>query len=74
LTLSAGFGATVDLIDTTKVTRNERIAQLADQMPGAYLASAYDDQLVIDGNATLGAEIAKHKFRYRSFPRSVVEV
>jgi threonine dehydratase len=57
-----GFGATVDLIDTTRISRNERIAQLADQMPGAYLASAYDDQLVIDGNATLGSELAKHNF------------
>jgi threonine dehydratase len=26
-----GFGAAVDLIDTTKISRNERVAQLAEQ-------------------------------------------
>ncbi|MGB7068676.1 MAG: pyridoxal-phosphate dependent enzyme [Pyrinomonadaceae bacterium] len=56
------FGATVDLIDTTKIGRNVRVAQLAEQMPGAYFASAYDDRLVIDGNATLGDELAKQNF------------
>src|SRR6476620_9521066 len=49
-----GFGATVDLVDTTKVGRNERVAQLAEQMPDAYFASAYDDDLVIQGNSSLG--------------------
>ena len=57
-----GFGATVDLIDTTKVSRNDRVAQLAGEMPEAYIASAYDDQFVIDGNATLGEELAEGKF------------
>lgn len=52
-----GFGATVDLIDTAKVGRSQRVAQLAEQMPDAYFASAYDDQFVIDGNSTLGDEI-----------------
>jgi threo-3-hydroxy-L-aspartate ammonia-lyase len=52
------FGATVDLVDTTKVTRAERVAQLAERDPEAYLASAYDDPLVIAGNASLGREIA----------------
>ena len=56
------YGATVDLVDTTKVTRSGRVAQLAAETPNAYVASAYDDQLVIDGNATLGAELAKHNF------------
>src|SRR5688572_19022244 len=37
------YGATVDLIDVKKVGRNERIAQLAADMPDAYIASAYDD-------------------------------
>src|SRR4030095_5417499 len=41
------YGAAVDLVDTTKVGRNERVAELAEQMPDAYFASAYDDQLVI---------------------------
>jgi threonine dehydratase len=56
------YGAVVDLVDTTKVGRNERVAQLAAQMPDAYFASAYDDQLVIDGNASLGDELAKLNF------------
>ena len=57
-----GFGATVDLIDTTKVARHDRVAELAAQMPDAYVASAYDDQLVIDGNATLGEELSDRNF------------
>jgi threonine dehydratase len=57
-----GFGATVDLIDTTKIRRNERVAQLAEQMPDAYLASAYDDQFVITGNSSLGDELAVEDF------------
>ncbi|MCC6825995.1 MAG: pyridoxal-phosphate dependent enzyme [Acidobacteria bacterium] len=52
------YGAAVDLIDTEKVTRAERIKQLAREHPEAYIASAYDDRLVIDGNATLADEIA----------------
>jgi len=53
------YGATVDLIDTRSVGRTERVSQLAEKMPDAYLASAYDDLLVIEGNSTLGDEIAK---------------
>lgn len=57
-----GYGATVDLVDTTKIGRNERVAQLADQMPDAYFASAYDDKFVIEGNSTLGEELAVEDF------------
>ncbi len=57
-----GYGATVDLVDTTKVSRNERVAQLAAEMPNAYFASPYDDQFVIDGNATIGDEISEKNF------------
>ncbi len=57
-----GFGATVDLVDTTKVGRNERVAQLAKEMPDAYFASAYDDKFVIEGNSTLGDELAARNF------------
>jgi threonine dehydratase len=57
-----GFGANVDLVDTTKVGRNERVAQLAANMPDAYFASAYDDDFVIDGNSTLGDELAVEDF------------
>ncbi len=55
------YGATVDLIDTRSVGRSERVSQLAEKMPDAYLASAYDDLLVIEGNSTLGDEIAHYK-------------
>lgn len=57
-----GFGATVDLVDLTKVSRNERVAQLAAEMPDAYLASPYDDRFVIEGNSTLGDELAEYDF------------
>ncbi len=57
-----GFGATVDLIDTKAVSRSDRVAQLAGQSPDAYIASAYDDQFVIDGNSTLGEELADKQF------------
>lgn len=57
-----GFGATVDLVDTTKLGRNERVAQLAADLPDAYFASPYDDDFVIDGNSTLGDELAGKDF------------
>lgn len=54
----ASFGAEVDLIKVNEISRTERTAQLAAERPDAYIASAFDDQLVIDGNSTLGDEIA----------------
>ena len=56
------YGATVDLVDTNKIGRNERVAQLAEQMPNAYFASAYDDLFVIEGNSTLGDELSVKNF------------
>ncbi len=56
------FGAEADLINTREVSRTTRLAQLAEERPDAYLASAFDDQLVIDGNSTLGDELAEHDF------------
>ncbi len=56
------YGATVDLIDTKTVGRSARVAQLAAQMPNCYIASAYDDLLVIDGNSSLGDELAQKDF------------
>ena len=52
------FGATVDLIDVSKVPRNKRVEQLKDEFPEAYYASPFDDQLVINGNSTMGDELA----------------
>src|SRR5581483_10263985 len=54
------FGGTVDLIDVREISRAERVAALAAASPDAYVASAYDDPLVIEGNASLGAELAAH--------------
>jgi threonine dehydratase len=56
------YGATVDLIDTRKVGRSERVAQLASEMPDCYIASAYDDLFVINGNSSLGDELAPKNF------------
>ena len=56
------YGATVDLIDTKTVGREERVLQLLDEFPAAYKASAYDDPLVIEGNATLGDELSAKNF------------
>lgn len=56
------FGATVDLIDVRKIGRGERVSQLAAEMPEAYIASAYDDLLVIEGNASLGDELSARNF------------
>jgi threonine dehydratase len=52
------YGGKIDLIDVTKISRSDRVAQLAAEHPDAYIASAYDDPLVIRGNASLGREIA----------------
>jgi len=57
-----GYGATVDLIDTKVIGRNERVGQLAGEIPDAYVASAYDDEYVIAGNSTLGEELAVEDF------------
>jgi threo-3-hydroxy-L-aspartate ammonia-lyase len=56
------YGATADLVDTKKVSRVERVAQLAAEFPDAYIGSAYDDPLVIDGNSTMGDELAATDF------------
>lgn len=56
------YGATADLVDTKKVGRAERVDQLMNEFPDAYKASAYDDLFVIDGNSTLGDELAREDF------------
>ncbi len=53
------YGGRVEMIDVQRVSRAERVAKLAKEFPEAYVASAYDDPLVIEGNASLGAELAK---------------
>lgn len=56
------YGAEADLNDVKAISRTDRLAQLAEERPNAYLASAFDDQLVIDGNSTLGDELAGMNF------------
>jgi threonine dehydratase len=51
------YGAQVDLVDVKKKGRLERLAELAKDFPEAYVASPYDDPLVIEGNATLANEL-----------------
>jgi threonine dehydratase len=50
------YGAEVDLIDTAKISRLDRVTQIEDER-GATAISPYDDPWVIAGNATLGREI-----------------
>jgi len=54
----AEYGGGVDLIDVRVIGREARVSQLASENPDAYVASAYDDPLVIEGNASLGAELS----------------
>jgi threonine dehydratase len=53
------YGGTVDLIDVSRISRAARVEELARAHPEAYVASAYDDPLVIEGNASLGEELAR---------------
>jgi threonine dehydratase len=52
------FGGRVEFVDVSLKSRMERVRELASQHAGAYIASAYDDPLVIEGNASLGCELA----------------
>lgn len=65
------YGATVDLIDVRQVSRASRVEQLAAGASDAYIASPYDDPLVIDGNSSLGDEL---RALGRSFDKVVVSV
>src|SRR4051812_25941856 len=65
------YGATVDLIDLRQISRAARVEQLAAAAGDAYIASAYDDPLVTDGNASLGDEL---RALGRRFDRVIVPV
>jgi threonine dehydratase len=52
------YGGDVDLVDVRMKSRADRVRELSEQHPEAYIASAYDDPLVIEGNSSLGVEIA----------------
>ncbi len=51
------YGATADLVDVRVKSRASRVNELASIYPEAYIASAYNDPLVIEGNASLGEEL-----------------
>lgn len=51
------YGGQVELIDVHEKSRAQRVEELAREHPEAYVASAYDDPLVIEGNASLGREL-----------------
>lgn len=51
------YGAEADLVDVKKKSRMERVAELAREFADAYVASPYDDPLVIEGNAGLANEL-----------------
>lgn len=53
------YGGEVELVDIASKSRAEGVAELAKRFADAYVASAYDDELVIEGNATLGLELSK---------------
>jgi threonine dehydratase len=51
------YGGQVEFVDVRVKSRAERVSELAKEHPEAYIASAYDDPLVIDGNSSLGSEL-----------------
>ena len=58
------YGAEVDLVDVTKKSRLDRLAELSASLPEAYVASPYDDPLVIDGNAGLYDELVSLGYEF----------
>jgi len=52
------YGGQVEMVDVGVTSRADRVREIADRHPEAYIASAYDDPLVIEGNASLGQELA----------------
>lgn len=58
------WGADVQLIDTRVISRAAKVAELALEHPDAYVASAYDDPLVIEGNSSLGLEIGNSELDF----------
>jgi threonine dehydratase len=56
-------GGVVELVDTQRKSRAERVHELSLRYPEAYIASPYDDPLVIEGNSSLGREISQLRDR-----------
>lgn len=51
------YGGQVEFVDTASKSRAARVGELALEHPEAYIASAYDDPLIIEGNSSLGREL-----------------
>ena len=66
------FGGEVVFVDTTRETRAAKVAEVFAQHPDAYLGSAYDDPLVIGGNASLAHELAAVARAGRPFDAVIV--
>jgi threonine dehydratase len=58
------YGGIVEFVDTKRKSRAERVQELSGENPQAYVASAYDNTLVIEGNSTLGIEIAQAQAKF----------
>lgn len=65
------YGGNVELVNVSAKSRLEHLQDVATRLPEAYVASPYDDPLVIRGNASLGRELAASPF---SFDAIVVPV
>lgn len=66
------FGGEVVFVDTKRETRAAKVAEVFALHPDAYLGSAYDDPLVISGNASLAHELAAIARAGRPFDAVVV--
>lgn len=67
-------GGEVVFVDTAKETRAAKVAEQFAAHPDAYLGSAYDDEHVIEGNASLGRELAGIAAAGRPFDTVLVPV
>lgn len=61
-----GYGGKVELIDVKVKSRWDRVWELAGEHPDAYVASPYDDPFVIEGNSSLGSELAALEYEFDS--------
>jgi threonine dehydratase len=57
-------GGIIEFVDTRVKSRHARVLELAAENPRAYISSAYDDPLVIEGNASFGRELAELADRF----------
>lgn len=53
------YGGIVDLVNTVEKSRAQRVAELSQADPEAIVMNAFDHPLIIDGNASLGEELAR---------------